>query len=119
MKDKEKNNNKIYYTILAIVALICLAVIVGVFIFNNNNKNKEDLELAYTDLIKKIDNKEVEKIEMTVGSTGVKVKLKDVEKEKTRNITHDNRINISLTHLYRIDDTGMERSQKLSPAGLQ
>ena len=83
MKDKEKNNNKIYYTILAIVALICLAVIVGVFVFNNNNKNKEDLELAYTDLIKKIDNKEVEKIEMTVGSTGVKVKLKDVEKEKT------------------------------------
>ena len=83
MKDKEKNNNKMYYTILAIVALICLAVIVGVFIFNNNNKNKEDLELAYTDLIKKIDNKEVEKIEMTVGSTGVKVKLKDVEKEKT------------------------------------
>ena len=83
MKDKEKNNNKMYYTILAIVALICLAVIVGVFVFNNNNKNKEDLELAYTDLIKKIDNKEVEKIEMTVGSTGVKVKLKDVEKEKT------------------------------------
>ena len=83
MKDKEKNNNKMYYTILAIVALICLVVIAGILIFNNNNKNKEDLELAYTELIKKIDNKEVEKIEMTVGSTAVKVKLKEVEKEKT------------------------------------
>ena len=38
--------------------------------------------MAYTDLIKKIDNKEVEKVEMTVGSTTVKVKLKNEEKEK-------------------------------------
>ena len=86
MKDKQKKDNKknkIYYTILAVVALICLVVIVGVFIFISNNKAEEDLELAYTDLIKKIDNKEVEKIEMTVGSTSVKVKLKNVEKEKT------------------------------------
>ena len=43
---------------------------------------KENLELAYTDLIKKIDSKEVEKVEMTVGSTTVKVKLKNEEKEK-------------------------------------
>ena len=63
MKDKPKKDNKknkIYYTILAIVALICLAVIAGVFIISNDNK-EEDLELAYTELIKKIDNKEVEK----------------------------------------------------------
>ena len=38
--------------------------------------------MAYTDLIKKIGNKEVEKVEMTVGSTTVKVKLKNEEKEK-------------------------------------
>ena len=85
MKDKQKkdNKNKVYYTILVTVALICLAVVVGVFVFNNSNKSEENLELPYTDLIKKIDNKEVEKIEMTVGSTSVKVKLKDIEKEKT------------------------------------
>lgn len=84
MKDKQKNKNKIYYTILSVVAVICIAVIVGVLLFaNNKNENKEEMELAYTELIKKIDNKEVEKIEMSVGSTSVKVKLKDVEKEKT------------------------------------
>ena len=49
---------------------------------NNNNTKKEDLELSYTDLIKKVDSKEVEKIEMTVGNTTVKVKLKDEEEEK-------------------------------------
>ena len=85
MKDKQKNKNKLYYTILAIVAVICIASIISVLIYvnNNNNQNKEEIELAYTDLIKKIDNQEVEKIEMSVGSTTVKVKLKDVEEEKT------------------------------------
>ena len=84
MKDKQKNKNKLYYTILAVVAVICIATVIGVLIYtNNNNQNKEETELAYTDLIKKIDSKEVEKIEMSVGSTSLKVKLKDVEEEKT------------------------------------
>ena len=85
MKDKQKNNNKKYYTILAIVAILCIATIIGVLIYanNNNTQNEEETELAYTDLIKKIDSKEVEKIEMSVGSTTVKVKLKHIEEEKT------------------------------------
>ena len=81
MKDKPKDKNKLYYSILAVVAIIL--VIVGVLLLNNNNfAEKDDKELAYTELIKKIDSKEVEKIEMTVGSTTVKVKLKNVEEEK-------------------------------------
>ena len=84
MKDKEKNKNKLYYTILCIVAVICISAVIGVILFiNNKDENKEEAELAYTELIKKIDNKEVEKIEMSVGSTTAKVKLKNVEKEKT------------------------------------
>ena len=84
MKDKPKNNNKLYYTILVIVAVICIATIVGVLLFaNNKNEDKDSKEIAYTELIKKIDNKEIEKIEMTVGSTSVKVKLKNEEEEKT------------------------------------
>ncbi|MBQ3144981.1 MAG: ATP-dependent zinc metalloprotease FtsH [Clostridia bacterium] len=81
MKDKPKDKNKLYYSILAIVSIAL--VIIGVLVFNNQNAtDKEELDLAYTELIKKIDNKEVEKIEMTVGSTSVKVKLKGVEEEK-------------------------------------
>ncbi len=85
MKNKpKKDNSKLYYRILAIVAIVCVVLTVVVFAFANNkdDENKEETELAYTELIKKIDNKEVEKIEMTVGSTSVKVKLKDIEKEK-------------------------------------
>jgi len=80
MKDKQKNNNKIYYTILAIVALICIGVII--FVFTNGNTKTDEKELPYTELIKNIDEQKIEKIEMTVGSTTIKVKLKDVEKEK-------------------------------------
>ena len=48
-----------------------------------NNKNQdENRNIAYTDLIKEINEETVEKIEMTVGSTTAKVKLKGEEEEK-------------------------------------
>ena len=81
MKDKPKNNDKLLYLILGIITVICV-VLITILTLNNGVDTKENLELAYTDLIKKIDNKEVEKVEMTVGSTTVKVKLKNEEKEK-------------------------------------
>ena len=81
MKDKPKNNDKLLYLILGIITVICV-VLITILTLNNGADTKENLELAYTDFIKKIDNKEVEKVEMTVGSTTVKVKLKNEEKEK-------------------------------------
>ena len=54
-----------------------------VYLYNNRkNENNEENTLAYTELINEIVNKNVEKIEMTVGSTTLKVKLKDQEEEK-------------------------------------
>jgi len=83
-KDKKKNKNKKIYMLIAIVTII---LSVGLIIFFNNpnikNKEQSEIEIAYTDLIKKIDEQAVEKIEMTVNSTTIKVKLKDVEEEKT------------------------------------
>lgn len=81
MKDKPKSNDKLLYLILGVITVICVALIT-ILTLNNGADTKENLELAYTDLIKKIDSKEVEKVEMTVGSTTVKVKLKNEEKEK-------------------------------------
>ena len=81
MNDKQKNKNKLYYTILILVALICIGVIV--FFILNNKTDNNDKDLSYTELINRIDAQTVEKIEMTVGSTTIKVKLKDVEEEKT------------------------------------
>ena len=81
MKDKPKSNDKLLYLILGVITVICVALIT-ILTLNNGADTKKNLELAYTDLIKKIDSKEVEKVEMTVGSTTVKVKLKNEEKEK-------------------------------------
>ncbi len=80
-KKPNKKSDKIYYIIFTIVVLICAAVIFGITMMNKGEE-KENLDLAYTELIKSINNKSVEKIEMTVGSTSVKVKLKDEDTEK-------------------------------------
>ena len=82
MNDKGKDNkkDKIYYTIFSIVVLVSI-VIIAFALFNKNN-NSEDKEISYTELITKIDQNAVEKIEMTVGSTSIKVKLKNEEEEK-------------------------------------
>ena len=88
-KDKEQNNkgnNNATRIILIIIAIILLIGIVGYAIYNSTNKKEEEddpKKLAYTDLIRDMSDGTVEKIEMTVGSTSVKVKLKDEEEEKT------------------------------------
>ena len=82
MDDKQKNNKKQYILLATLVILMIVLAIATYFIFINKDKIKEK-ELAYTQLIKEIDEGNIEKIEMTVGSTTVKVKLKDSEEEKT------------------------------------
>ena len=79
--DKHKNKDKIYYTILIICTIIAIAV--GALIIIKNKKAEPEEKLAYTELIKKISEGDIERIEMTVGSTSVKVKLKEVEEEET------------------------------------
>ncbi len=81
MKNNEnKKNDKIYYTIFTVILLISTIVIT--FALANKNEKEDSKELSYTELINKIDENAVEKIEMTVGSTSIKVKLKNQEEEK-------------------------------------
>lgn len=80
-KQKEKKkSSKIYYIIACIVLLIAV-IITSIFLINSKKEN-EDKIISYTDLIKQIDEGKIEKVEMTVGSTSIKVKLKDIEEEK-------------------------------------
>ena len=79
---KPKENKKMLYGIIAAIILVIVIGVIAIFMLNTN-KDKKDNEIAYTDLIKKVEEGSVEKIEMTVGSTSVKVKLKDIEEEKT------------------------------------
>lgn len=78
---KDKNNKKQkYYILIGILVLILIASILGLLYINNNKT--EEKELAYTNLIKEINEGNVEKIEMTVGSTTVKAKVKDKEEKE-------------------------------------
>ena len=84
--DKDKSNNILKTLLNIIITIICLIIIcvAGYFLYKNNKENNSDeTKLAYTDLVKEIQAGNVEKIEMTTGSMTLKVKMKDIEKEKT------------------------------------
>ena len=83
-KENNKNNKKDKqkrYLIITIIILTIIFAAAMTYLFISKDKSN-DKELAYTDLIKEISDGTGEKVEMTVGSTSIKVKIKDVEKEK-------------------------------------
>ncbi len=64
--------------------LLVILAGISVWFLTTNNQKEKDNELAYTELIKKVDAGEVEKVEMTVGSTSVKVKIRGEEEGKEK-----------------------------------
>lgn len=81
-KNQNKKNDK-KILISSIILGVILVIMVGISMyFVSKNQNQDDKTLAYTDLIKEISYGNVEKIEMSVGSTSVKVKMKNVDQEK-------------------------------------
>ena len=82
-KNKDNKNDKKIFIGLIILLVILIIATIGTAIYLKQNDNKEEKELAYTELIKEISYGNIEKVEMTVGSTTVKVKIKNEEKEKT------------------------------------
>ena len=78
--NKKKKDNKITYILTTITTLVFIGIMIFSY-FYAENKNKET-EISYTELIKQIDNKEIEKIEMTSGSTTAQVKYKGKEDKK-------------------------------------
>lgn len=79
--ENKKGNNKKYAMIVFIVLIIIAAIVVTIISYKNYSKEKEDKTLAYTELITKIRDGNVEKIEMKSKKESVKVKLKDSEDE--------------------------------------
>ena len=84
MKEKPKNNKKMLIITIALAALIIVATIVTIVLISQNKTQNNEKELAYTDLIEKIANGEIEKIEMTVGSSTAKVQLKGQSEEEQK-----------------------------------
>ena len=79
--DKKKERN-LWILLISLIILVVLLTGLTVYVMNNKDK-KDENTLAYTDLIKEVSYGNIEKVEMTVGSTTVKVKQKNVEEEKT------------------------------------
>lgn len=81
-KNNNKKNNKNLIFILVLILLIALIAGLGFYLVRNKDKEDEKT-VAYTDLIKELSYGNIEKIEMTTGSTTLKVKMKNEEEEKT------------------------------------
>lgn len=85
MEEKQKNNEqgkKKQYVIFGILIVLVIAIACIVYFATADTDKEDETELAYTELIQELNDGNVEKIEMTVGSTTIKVKLKNVEEEK-------------------------------------
>lgn len=80
-KEDKKKEQKLWILLICLIILVVLLTGLTVFLMKDENKEEENT-LAYTDLIKELSYGNIEKVEMTVGSTNVKVKQKDVEEEK-------------------------------------
>lgn len=81
-KQKGKKNNNLIITILGILIVVAVAILAYSYV--QNNKDKEDKEIGYTEFLQDIENGLIEDIEMTVGSTTLKVTYKEREEEKDK-----------------------------------
>jgi len=79
----QKNNETLKTAILIILLMIVLAGAFAIYYFTNK-ENVDEKELAYTELITSIKEGKIEKIEMTTGSTSIKVTMKGEGEEKDR-----------------------------------
>ena len=79
-KKPNKKSARFYYLVAGVILIIAIAI--ATMIVVNSKKDEDNKIISYTDLIKQVDEGKIEKVEMTVGSTSIKVKVKDVEEEK-------------------------------------
>lgn len=111
-KKNPKKGLRIILDIILTLILVALVVILGVLIYNNQKtENEDENTLAYTELVKEISNGNVEEIEMTVGSTNLKVKMKDVEEPK-KAIVPSTQVFMELVQQKVLEDNNIKLTQK-------
>ena len=87
-REEEHKKRKTKQLVLLIAILVIAVISVGIIWFvtatnpNAEKTEQDENEIAYTELIKMMDEGSIEKIEMTLGSQNIKVKVKDIEEEK-------------------------------------
>ena len=86
MEEKQRNNeknNKKQIILIAVLVILMIALAVIIYFATSNSDEADEKKISYTELIDEINAGNVEKIEMTVGSTSIKVKLKNAQEEKS------------------------------------
>jgi len=82
-KKEEQKNKKLWLYIATSVLILVVLIGIAIWYATTSKADKDEKTLAYTDLIKELSYGNIEKIEMIVGSTTLKVKQKNEEEEKT------------------------------------
>ena len=103
MKNNGKNKGLEIFTLILTIVIVACIVIITIL---NKNKPKDEKTLAYTDLIKQVADGNVKKVEMTTGSTSIKVTLKK-EIDENGEIIKDG--------VYIDDKTDIKDDEALSP----
>ena len=84
-KNKKNNRKKLIYGIITVILIAALCATYYFIFFKENTDKEDENKVAYTQLIKDINDKKIEKIEMTTGSTNVKVKYVGDDDKKMKN----------------------------------
>ena len=103
MKNNGKNKGLEIFTLILTIFIVACIVIITIL---NKNKPKDEKTLAYTDLIKQVSEGNVKKVEMTTGSTSIKVTLKKEINENGKTVENG---------VYIDDKTDIKDDEALSP----
>ena len=124
-KDNDKNGkNNGQNFLVGILILAIISCIITVLIYSLNSKPKEDDKtISYTDLIKQISDGNIKKVEMTTGSTSIKVTLKEKIKEdnqenEEQGSNEENEKNEARNDENKVNDNESKENQTSSILGL-
>lgn len=114
---KEKNNpnkNNMYLIILGIILALMVIILVSMYFVTQGKEKQENI--PYTELLKDIEEGKIEKIEMTVGSTTLKLTYKERENDKDteKAIIPNTQAFVEFVHEKKANGAEFELEQKSS-----
>ncbi len=113
---KERNNKKKMLVVLLTILLIALIALTALLVIYSDTKNKENL--PYTTLLDYLEQDKIEKMEMTYGSTTLKVTLKEREKEEDTETVIVPSIQAFMEHVQNKKMEGKDINLEQKPASI-
>ncbi len=113
---KERNNKKKMLVVLLTILLIALIALTALLVIYSDAKNKENL--PYTTLLDYLEQDKIEKMEMTYGSTTLKVTLKEREKEEDTETVIVPSIQAFMEHVQNKKMEGKDINLEQKPASI-